>query len=490
MSSVTITSPAWRQSDLPQPPPYTMRNVVRVIGPAAILLGLSLGSGDWVLGPAVTARWGTGLLWICTLSILLQALLNTEMARYTLATGESIFAGFMRGAPGPRFWGYAYALLHLAQAGWPGWALAAGTTLAAAFLGRPPRADDRPVIVALGYLIFLGAVLATALGPRLRRSVELVEWLVVGVALLFLSALTLTMVPWSTWQRVAQGFIGSAAGVNAVPPDVDWWMLAAFAAYSGGGGTINAALTHWLRDKGFGMAGTVKGRPVMVGGELVRFAREGTTFDPTAANLEKWRQWWRYLRTDLWYLWTAGCLAGMALPVLLTVQLARPGERWSGFTAAIGLPQALGQRYGFLLWTVALLTGFGILAATQVGIVAGFARSVTDILWTARARTLPSGAESGAGGVYWLALGSFTVAGCAAMTVADPFQLILIGANVAAGNFVVLSVHTLWVNRTLLPPALRPALWREVAVLLCGLFFALLLAQALRDLSRPAGLLG
>ena len=43
-----------------------------------------------------TARWGPEILWICTVSVLLQALLNTEMARYTLATGEPIFAGFMR----------------------------------------------------------------------------------------------------------------------------------------------------------------------------------------------------------------------------------------------------------------------------------------------------------------------------------------------------------------------------------------------------------
>src|SRR6266851_2824097 len=110
-------SPEWRQSDLPQPPPYTFGNVVRVIGPGAILLGLSLGSGDWILGPAATARWCPGILWICTISVLLQALLNTEMARYTLATGESIFAGFMRVAPGPRVWGPVYALLHLGRVG-------------------------------------------------------------------------------------------------------------------------------------------------------------------------------------------------------------------------------------------------------------------------------------------------------------------------------------------------------------------------------------
>jgi hypothetical protein len=53
---------------------------------------------------------------------------------------------------------------------------------------------------------------------------------------------------------------------------------------------------------------------------------------------------------------------------------------------------------------------------------------------------------------------------------------------VGALGFVVLSTHTLYVNRTLLPRALRPALWQEAGVVACALFFAWLVAQAL---SRP-----
>lgn len=479
----------WRQSDLPQPPPYTFSNVVRVIGPGAILLGLSLGSGDWILGPTATARWGPGILWICTVSVLLQALLNTEMARYTLATGESVFAGFMRVSPGPRFWGPVYAFLHLAQVGWPGWALAAASALTAAFLGRIPRGEDHAVIVGLGYAIFLGAVAVTLLGARARRTVDWAEWLVMAWTLGFLAVLAILTVPWSIWQAVAVGFVSPARPVD---PEwgIDWVLLAAFAAYSGGGGTINAALTHWLRDKGFGMAGTIESRPVVVGGERVRFARDGMTFSPTEANLDKWRQWWRYLRTDCWYLWTAGCLISMALPALLAAHFAGPGAIWTGVTTPTWLAQAVEWRYGFTVWTLVLLTGFSILALTQAGIVEGFARSVTDVLWTAGARSRAPGAEGAAGGLYYAVLLAFTAAGCAAMTIADPFRLILIGANVAALNLVVLSLHTVWINRALLPRELRASLWRELGVLACGAFFAALLAKVLQDPARLSGLLG
>ena len=144
---------------------------MRVIGPGTLLLGVSLGAADWLLGPAVTVTYGPALLWLCTVSVILQAVLNTEMARYTLATGEPIFTGFMRTAPGARFWGWSYSLMHLFQVAWPGWALAAGSALAALCLGRMPRAEDHPAVLALGYLVFLGSIGIVLLG-RAPASAE------------------------------------------------------------------------------------------------------------------------------------------------------------------------------------------------------------------------------------------------------------------------------------------------------------------------------
>ena len=83
--------PAWSSADIPAPPPFTLKNALKLIGPAAIALGMSIGSGEWLLGPAVTAKYGAALLWVATASILLQTILNQEMIRYTIATGEPIF---------------------------------------------------------------------------------------------------------------------------------------------------------------------------------------------------------------------------------------------------------------------------------------------------------------------------------------------------------------------------------------------------------------
>jgi hypothetical protein len=468
--------PAWRQGDLPHPPAYNPVNLVRVIGPAAILLGLSLGAGDWLLGPAIAAAYGPSLLWICTLSVLFQALLNAEMARYTLATGEPIFTGFMRQRPGPRFWAVIYSVLHLAQVGWPGWALAGASALAALLLGRGPRPQDASTVVALGYLLFLGATAVVLLGRRVERALDVAEWAMMAWIALFLGTLAVRFVPESLWITLGWSFAGRALwepswlGGPGLGRGIDWPLVAGFAAYSGAGGTVNAMLTFWVRDKGFGMAGPVGVQPTPVGSQTLPLPREGAIFPPSEANLAKWREWWRYLRTDLSYLWTVGCLVGMALPVVLALDAVPRGTDMGGVGAGAVFARELARQYGAMLWLPALLTALWILFSTQIGIVDGFARHVTEMLWTGGVR--PGGA--GPGWLYYPVLVVFVLAGCLALAVAEPLTLIVISANVAAINFAVLSFHTLRLNRALLPEPLRPPRWREAVIALGGVGFAAL----------------
>ena len=475
---MTPPLPPLQQADLPHAPAFSLPNAARVIGAGTILLGLSLGAGDWLVGPAAVVKHGAGILWICTCSVILQALLNTEMARYTLATGEPIYSGFMRTGPGPRFWGWTYALLHLAQLGWAGWAAAAGSALAGLFLGRMPRGEDGTAVIALGYLVFGAAVGCALLGARAQRRIDRAEWIMLGWTLAFLVAVGVALIPPDVWARVVAGFAAPLFGGAALPANADWALLVALAAYSGAGGIVNASFTQWLRDKGFGMAGTSGVRPTAIGGAAVPLATVGATFPITDANLEKWREWWRYLRSDLWFLWTPACLIGIALPAVIAAGVVPAGAPMGGPGAGAALAHTLGSRHGLALGLLALATGFWILASTQLGVAAGFARSVTEILWT-------GGVSADARRIYRIALVVYGAGGCLALSQAEPLALILVGGAFTALNFVVLALHTLWVNRRLLPRELRPAAWREIAVLACALFFAALLARALSD---PAAL--
>jgi hypothetical protein len=477
--------PAWRGAELPHPPAYNLVNALRVIGPGALLLGLSLGSGDWLLGPVVVTRHGPALLWICTASVLVQAALNAEMARYTLATGEPIWSGFLRTRPSPGFWAWLYSGLHLFQLGWPGWALAGGVSAAAVFLGRPPRDEDRMVVLLLGYLVFGLAIGAAVLGRRGQDALWRADRVFLVLTLLYLAALAVVLVPWATWTGMGRGFVAPLAGERPPPGDLDWPLLAAFAAYASAGGVVNASLTHWLRDKGFGMASLGRGAPVAMGGHHLHLVSEGLHIDPTPANLVKWAQWWRYLGLHLGVLWVLGPLAAMALPVLLTLAVVPRGANVLGFAAPVALARGLTTVGDLWLWFPTLVAGFWIFFSTQRGVVEGFARSVTEMLWAGSDRARSWAGERPAR-LYHAVLALFAGAGGLALALGDPLRLILIGANVGALAVVVLSIHTLWVNRTLLPAAVRPALWQEAGVVICALFFAWLVAHAL---GRPLDVL-
>ena len=38
----------WEVRDLPEPPAYNFRNLIKTIGPGAVLLASSIGGGEWL----------------------------------------------------------------------------------------------------------------------------------------------------------------------------------------------------------------------------------------------------------------------------------------------------------------------------------------------------------------------------------------------------------------------------------------------------------
>ena len=109
------------------------------VGPGVIALGVSIGSGEFLLGPAAFVQHGFSLLWVVLIAIVFQTIFNTEVMRYTLATGEPVFSGFMRTRPSSTLWAWVYVALYFLQVGWPAWA---GTAAAAMFYLVVQRLPD------------------------------------------------------------------------------------------------------------------------------------------------------------------------------------------------------------------------------------------------------------------------------------------------------------------------------------------------------------
>jgi len=468
----------WKIAELPPAPTPRGLGWLSAVGPGVIVLGASIGSGEFLLGPAAFVKYGLSLLWIVGVAALLQTLLNVELMRYTLATGEPVFTGFMRTKPSRTFWAWFYSILYFLQMGWPGWAGAAAGAVFFLFTRRLPGAGDANVVYVVGVGLFLICGLVLLVGRRIERTLEYLNWIMVVLIIGGFGTLAVLFVPASTWVAALAGFAGfntRTGSFQLIPAGMDFFLLGAFAGFCGGGGVINLTLTNWARDKGYGMSSAVGYIPAAVGGKKVALAHTGSTFAPTATAMERWRGWWRIVRVDQWGVYFTGAVLGMTLPALLYVTFLKPGIDIRGLGIAAALAQAVATQKGAMFGGMIAILGVWILFKTQLDILEGTTRAITDILWTGSRRI-----RAWRGGdvrvIYYGVLVAVSLWGIVALRLTQPIVLLALSANMAGIIFIIAAVHLLYVNTRLLPAELRPSWWRCLALVALALFYGVFVA--------------
>jgi len=474
----------WTRAELPVPPAPRGLGWVSVVGPGVIVLGASIGSGEFLLGPAVFVRHGLSLLWVTTVAVFLQTLFNTEVMRYTLATGEPVFTGFMRTRPSSRLWALVYAGLYFLQIGWPAWAGTAAAAIFFLFARRVAGPADAETLYAIGVATFLACVLVLSFGRRIERTLEVLNWILVVCILGGFVVLAVAFVPAGTWLAAIAGLGGwdaEARELALLPDGMDFFLLGALVAYSGAGGVVNLTLSNWARDRGYGMGERAGFIPAAIGGRKVHLADTGFVFAPDAEAMRRWRGWWRVVRADQWGVFFAGALLGMLLPALLYVTLFPRGTDIQGLGIGSALAQGFAAKAGPLLGGVIAFLGVWILFKTQLDLLEGMVRSITDILWTG-SRRVRSWRGGDVRAVYYAVLGAVVLWGIVALRLAPPIFLLKLSANLGAVVLIVASLHLLHVNTRLLPEHVRPPLWRRAMLVATAVFYGFFVALSLRSL--------
>jgi hypothetical protein len=469
--------PPWPVAELPAPPPFGMRNLLKVIGPGAIMAATSIGGGEWLVGPAVAVKYSSDIFLIATVAIALQVVFNLEAIRYTLYTGEPIYGGIMRLWPGPRFWAAFYSGLGFFQLGWPALAGSAAAVLLGAWMGRMPGAADQASLVIIATALIVAVVLILSFGGTVERMLESFAWTMLAVVLVFLVAVNVAVVPLGHWWHTLVGFFR----FSGLPRPIDWTLIGALAATAGSGGMGNLTVSNWVRDKGFGMGALVGAIPSAVGGHAVPLSRVGRVFVAEGANLVRWREWLRYVHADQVWVWGLFCFVGMYLNVNLATALVPAGTDMQGLAAGAYQAEHL-RRLWPALWFLTLFNGFWILFKTQLGNTDVLVRTVADAAWMAS----PHGEQGrySIRTVYYAVLVAFSLWAVLALRLATPFQLFKVLANMAGVVLAIAGVQVFLVNRRFLPRAVRPSAWREGALLLCSAFYAFFAWLALRDVVR------
>jgi hypothetical protein len=466
--------PAWKTNELPEPPRPHGLSWLGVVGPGVIVLGASIGSGEFLLGPAAFVNYGLTLMWVTAVATLLQTIFNLELMRWTLATGEPAITGFMRTKPHSSFWAWVYAILYFLQTGWPAWAGAAAGAVYFLAFRQLAGAEQAELIYWIGVGMFAVCVAILLFGRRIERTLEVLNWILVVAIMTTFLVLGLMFVAPATWAAAITGLVGydpATGGFVFIPEGVDFFLLSAVAAYSGAGGVVNLTLSNWARDKGYGMSrhsGFIAGA---VGGENVELAHTGSTFHTTPPAMERWRGWWRIVRVDQWIVYFPGALLGMLLPGVIYVTFLERGLDIRNLAIAAALANAMTEQAGLVFGSIIALAGVWVLFKTQLDLMEGMVRGITDILWTGSKRI-----RAWRGGdvrkVYYSVLALIAVWGVIALKLAQPAFLLQLGANMAAIVFVVSSLHLLYINTRLLPLALRPPMWRRACLVLMCVFYA------------------
>jgi Mn2+/Fe2+ NRAMP family transporter len=115
MDRTSIDPYALRRED-EEVPPSTWTLALRRLGPGMVLAAAIVGSGELIATTTLGAQVGYAALWIIVLSCAIKPVVQAELGRYTIATGNTTLEGFDR-MPGPRLvvswlvWLWAFMVL-------------------------------------------------------------------------------------------------------------------------------------------------------------------------------------------------------------------------------------------------------------------------------------------------------------------------------------------------------------------------------------------
>jgi Mn2+/Fe2+ NRAMP family transporter len=182
-------------------PPTTLLETLRRIGPGIILAASIVGSGELIATTVLGAKVGYAALWIILLSCLIKPIVQAELGRYTIATGEPSLGSFDR-LPGPRL-----------KVNWTVWAWAVMVLMTQFQVGAMfgGIAQVMALIVpsvstGTWVILFLGLTLALLLGGGYER-IERLAMVKVGLftLLTFLAAVLLLRRPGFHLAEVTSG---------------------------------------------------------------------------------------------------------------------------------------------------------------------------------------------------------------------------------------------------------------------------------------------
>ncbi|MGH2735495.1 MAG: Nramp family divalent metal transporter, partial [Actinomycetota bacterium] len=433
--------------------------------------------------------FGPEVRWLFLIGVTIQLAVMMEMARWTMATGESIFFGAARLHRAAMWFFWATALLVYI---FPGH-IALGAQAIESLTGVPW------VPTAIGGLLLIGVILTFS--KIVYNVVETVLTTFISI-LVIGSAIIASMV--GTWGDVADTVTGTFAFGFV---DSEWFTAAWFPliigslAFAGPSGMQQMWYTLWLRDKGAGMGHYIPRIRGLRGlDEEETMPTRGYTFDTEdPAEMKKWQGWRKWNTFDAAVLFWGITMVTTIIFTVLALSAARLDPNAAGLiragddSATIPAMAAAFGDVGGDFARIAFFAFIGIIGwKLSFGLFDALARGQADMTYYFAPFTRKWSMSRIYLGYVWLIVAAgittLSLVGLGVMGNEDGpafiLNLLAFLSALAMGAYCVLLLFT---NNKLLPKKIRPrpifnlALGLGALMYLGGLFVSLAVFGALPD---------
>ena len=447
--------------DLPDPP----RNYWRLVGPGIVAGGVGLSSGEFVLWPFIASQVGLVLLWGALVGVVTQFFLNMEVERYTLATGETAVTGFNRFW---KHWGLVFAALVYFANLWPGWAISSATLATYLFGGSATT-------VAIISLLVIGFSLTFA--PVIYVALERLIFVKVAAVLILVILGVMFAVERESWTALPVGLLS----FGRIPEGLSIALIFGAIAFAGSGGGQNLCQSNWIRDKGFGMGQYVPKLVSPITGTVTAVPTVSSyIFEPTPANMARWRSWWRFANVEQVFSFVLVTVITISFTSMLSHSMLfgepdLPNNVSFLRIEAQRMEALVGRWFGVLFLAIGAFSLFG----SAMGIIDYTSRLAADILKTTY---LPKSQMSESRMYFWLVWGMVGL-GCTILLagLSQPITLLVISASTGGVIMFLYSMLLIALNRKKLPQEIRISTFRTATLVWSTLLFGSLAIYTVYD---------
>lgn len=435
----------WEVKDMPKFPGYAA-----MFGPGLVWAGLSQGSGELIWWPYFVAKYGVYFLGWLFFFAFLQYWINLEIARYSLATGESIYEEFHRIH---HLYGWLMFALTFIVSFWVGGYISGGIEALVYVVGDWPFPGQHALATRVWSTIGIWIVfIIFLLGPVAYRIVEIVES-IAAIASFFGMLAAAIAVP--AVAKVAGVFFASLFtphfpltgftwhDPNPLGPRTVTWdpadigILVTLIAYTGAGGFWNLYYSFWVRDKNAAMSALIGRVTSPLTGEPEAIPAIGVAFSEKDAD--EWSNWVSWLWLDNAFGVVMNTLT-IILTTILTYAILFPTGQVPGKGFALLKFQAewFGTVWGDVGRTALWILAFFFLTDTYLTALDGISRTTASNLYV----NIPEVKERvDYSKLYYFIVGLFTIISTIQIWSAKPGVLLIL---TGVGNMLIMIIYS-WV---------------------------------------------